>query len=53
MSRLKTFLESRDFYELCQIYRHMPVEKPGDVVEAFETLKNAILVAAAVDTEVE
>jgi hypothetical protein len=31
---------SRDFYELCQVYRHADPLKPAGVVEAFEALKD-------------
>jgi hypothetical protein len=39
---LNEFLDSREFYELSQAYRHAPVEKPGQVVAAWEELKAAI-----------
>lgn len=32
-------LESRDFYEVMQAYRHSLMEKPADVVAAFEAVK--------------
>lgn len=40
--QLNDFLDSRDFYELSQAYRHAPLEKPAAVVEAWEALKEAI-----------
>lgn len=46
---LENFLESREFYELSQAYRHAPIEKPAAVVEAWEAIKTAIRSAA--DTE--
>lgn len=41
-SKVTAFLESREFYELSQAYRHAPVDKPGLVVQAWEELKNGI-----------
>jgi hypothetical protein len=44
---LNDFLNSREFYELSQSYRHAPLEKPAQVVEAWEALKDAIRAAAS------
>ena len=41
-SKAVAFLESREFYELSQAYRHAPIDKPGLVVQAWEELKNGI-----------
>lgn len=43
---LRNWLESQDFYELCQMYRHSqewrPVPGALTVTEAFERLKDEI-----------
>lgn len=36
------WLESQEFYEMCQTYRHLPVQDQGGVVEAFNGLREAI-----------
>jgi hypothetical protein len=36
------FANSRDFYELMQLYRHAPMDKPAAVVDAFEAVKDFI-----------
>ena len=41
ITRLNDFLESRDFYELMQSYRHTPV----DAALPFEAVKTALLAA--------
>lgn len=46
-SGLVEFLESREFYELCQQYRHTPGHMQEHVVEAFEHIKDALRRAAA------
>lgn len=40
------FLESRDFYELMQAYRHSPLLPPEHVLAAFEAVKSAVRLAA-------
>lgn len=47
--RLSDFLDSREFYELSQAYRHAPVDKPGQVVLAWDALKAAIRDASVPD----
>lgn len=37
------WLENVKFYSLCQQYRHMPVDKPREVLAAFAELKGYIL----------
>jgi hypothetical protein len=49
--QLNGFLDSREFYELSQAYRHAPVDKPDQVVQAWENLKTAILDAAVPETD--
>lgn len=49
--RLSDFLDSREFYELSQAYRHAPVDKPDQVVQAWENLKTAILDAAVPEAD--
>jgi len=43
---LEHFLNSAEFYNLMQAYRHQPLGKNDWVVEAFEAVKTAILKAA-------
>ncbi len=40
---LRDFLDSQDFYELMQAYRHARVEDQKRVCECFETVKSKIL----------
>jgi hypothetical protein len=47
MNGLDAFLDSREFYELSQMYRHAPTERPAAVVAAWEKLKAAIRTAAS------
>lgn len=37
------WLDEQDFYEVCQQYRHTPVDRPQDVIKAFEDLKAFII----------
>jgi hypothetical protein len=41
--RLREFLDSREFYDLMQAYRHAPQLPPAAVVEAYEAVKTAVL----------
>ena len=43
---LEQFLNSAEFYNLMQVYRHQPIGKQDRVIEAFEAVKTAILKAA-------
>lgn len=43
--RIDVFVESRDFYELMQRYRHAPRMPQEDVIEAFERVKRSIIMA--------
>lgn len=40
---LKEFLDSQEFYELMQRYRHQPLAQQSNVTAAFEDVKMAIL----------
>ena len=42
MSNRIDWLDEREFYEQCQIYRHAPITDPRAVVNAFEALKGYI-----------
>jgi hypothetical protein len=46
MSKLAKFLNSLEFYNLAQAYRHMPHVMQAVTIEAFEALKRGILEAA-------
>ena len=37
-------LESQEFYELMQTYRHTPIEKQTETVEAYNAVKDYILI---------
>jgi len=41
-ARVAAALESQEFYELMQAYRHCPIEKQADTVAAFEAVKSFI-----------
>ena len=43
---LKKYLDSEDFYNLMQTYRHTKVMDQQLVVDAFETVKKEVLLAA-------
>ena len=40
--KLTDFLESQDFYELMQTYRHSPIGTQDEVLESFDAIKKAI-----------
>ena len=40
---IKEYLDSKEFYELMQMYRHTPVSYPAMVVQAFEDVKSYII----------
>lgn len=40
---LKEVLDSQQFYEMMQVYRHTPIFNQKGVTEAFEAVKNFIL----------
>jgi len=42
-TRLKKWLDSREFYELCQTYRLALPSDQAKVIEAFEDIKRHIL----------
>jgi hypothetical protein len=46
-NNVTAFLDSREFYELSQSYRHAPLQNPAAVVAAWEELKAAILASAS------
>ena len=37
------YLDSEEFFNLMQIYRHTPVRYPAEVIEAFENVKSFII----------
>ena len=45
-SSLVGLVNSREFYDLMQTYRHTPLLPPGGVVDAFEAVKSFIVEAA-------
>lgn len=45
---LEKWLDSKEFYELMQTYRHLPLAKSTEVLEAFYAIKDAI--STQVDT---
>ncbi len=44
---MKKLLDSRDFYDIAQMYRHAPAIHPAMVLDAFEALKTFILANTA------
>ena len=40
---MKDWLDSKEFYELCQAYRHAPVHNNTLVLAAWEKMKRGIL----------
>jgi hypothetical protein len=40
---MEEYIHSKEFYELCQVYRHAYINKQPQVVTAFEAVKEAIL----------
>ena len=40
---LKEYLDSREFYELMQAYRHSPLHGLGQTISSFEHVKVALL----------
>ena len=40
---IKEYLDSKEFYELMQIYRHTPLGYPAMVVQAYEDVKSYII----------
>lgn len=40
--RLAEFIESQDFYELMQVYRHAPLSDQAKICEAFEAVKSSV-----------
>ena len=44
---LQDAVQSREFYDLMQSYRHMPMDRPAYVVEAFESVKTFLLARQA------
>ena len=45
MRELRRYLDSRDFYDACQLYRHAPALSPQAVVDAYEAMKDQIIAA--------
>lgn len=45
LAMMQDYVQSRDFYEVMQVYRHTPVVPLAPVVDAFEAVKSAILAA--------
>lgn len=41
--KVKGIMNGREFYELMQVYRHMPIIKQRDVVVAFEEVKEFLI----------
>ncbi len=44
--KLKEFLNSAEFYDLMQTYRHTPMHLQADVIKAYEAVKDAVLAAS-------
>lgn len=44
--KLKDWLNSQEFYEICQEYRHAPIASPATQIERFNYLKREILAVA-------
>ena len=40
---IQEYLDSEEFYNLMQMYRHTPVSQPADVIEAYENVKSYII----------
>ena len=40
---VKEYLDSEEFFNLMQIYRHTPVSQPADVIEAYENVERFII----------
>ena len=40
---MEDFLNSEDFYDLMQYYRHTPISQQKHVLDAFEVVKKRIL----------
>ena len=40
---IQEYLDSKEFFDLMQIYRHTPVSQQADVIRAFEDVKSYII----------
>ncbi len=48
---MEEFLNSAEFYDLMQTYRHMPPHLQADVIKAYEAVKDAVLARASKQQE--